>query len=99
MNSRRRLDCIGGDKSVIDDQRVLLEGAHARLLEERRHMAAQFTSDKQSLLTLNVELNTGVRPLTAEWLQGGIELLLRLHETSARLVELDAQLSNYRQLL
>ena len=34
-----------------------------------------------------------------EWLQAGIELLMRLHETSARLVELDAQLAKYRKLL
>jgi hypothetical protein len=83
---------------MVRDERLRLEGEHARLLEERRDLAAQFTSDKQAVLALHVELNAGVRPLSDEWLQGGIELLMRLHETSARLVELDAQLSKYRQL-
>jgi hypothetical protein len=84
---------------VVDEERSRLEAEHARLLEERRDMATQFMSDKQLLTMLHVDLNTGMRPLPAEWLQGGIELLLRLHETSARLVELDARLAHYRNLL
>lgn len=46
----------------------------------------QFARDNYSVLTLHTELNLGVRPLSAEWLQTGIEVLLRLHGTSARLV-------------
>ena len=84
---------------MVDEEGVQLEGEHTRLLEERRELAAQFACDKQAVLALHIELNTGMRPLSAEWLQAGIELLLRLYETSARLVELDAQLSHYRKLL
>ena len=84
---------------MVRDERVRLEGEQARLLEERRDLAAQFARDRQSVLTLHTELNGGVRPLSEAWLQTGIELLLRLHETSARLVDLDAQLAKYRTLL
>lgn len=68
------------------------------MAKERSELATQFALDKHSVLALHIELHSGVRPLSAEWLQGGIELLLRLHEASARLVELDAKLSNYRKL-
>ena len=40
------------------------------MLEERKAVAAVFTSDKQALLAVQIELNTGVRPLPAESLQG-----------------------------
>ena len=81
------------------DERLRLEGERARLRGERSELAAQFARDKHSVLTLHTELNLGVRPLSDEWLQSGIELLLRLHQTSARLVDIDAQLTNYRKLL
>jgi hypothetical protein len=67
------------------------------LVEKRSDLVAQFTRDRQRVLSLQVELNAGVRPLSDAWLQAGIELLTQLHETSARLAELDAQLAKYRK--
>ena len=39
---------------MVRDERVRLEEEHARLLEERRDLAAQFARDKQSVLSLHV---------------------------------------------
>ncbi len=80
------------------EERLRREQEVIRLAKERSELAAQFALDKHSVLALHIELYSGVRPLSAEWLQDGIELLLRLHEMSGRLVDLDAQLSDYRKL-
>lgn len=80
---------------MVRNERVRVKEEHARLVEKRRNLAAQFTRDRQRVLSLHVELKAEVRPLSEAWLQAGIELLTQLHETSARVAELDAQLAKY----
>ena len=82
---------------MVRNERVRVEEEHARLVEKRRNLAAQFTRDRQRVLSLHVELKAEVRPLSNAWLQAGIELLTQLHETSARLADVDAQLAKYRK--
>jgi hypothetical protein len=87
---------LTAEVNVVRNERVRLETEHSRLLEERRSLAVHFARDRLLVLTLHTELNGEVRPLSDALSQRGIELLLRLHETSARLVELDVQLAKYR---
>ena len=70
------------------EELVRLAGEQALLQKDRSDLASAFNRDKLALQALQNDVNGSHVPLTPQWLQGGIQLLTRLQETSARLREL-----------
>lgn len=78
------------------DELAKLAGEQALLKKEYTELSAVFNRDKEALLNLYSEINGGHGKTT--WLEGGIALLQRLHNTQTELSDLYRRLNELGKL-
>lgn len=79
------------------DELVRLAGEQALLSKEITTLSAAHTRDKAALLSLYNDINASIGR-NSQWLQDGIALLTRLHDSQSRLREMNGRLLELQKL-
>jgi hypothetical protein len=89
----------GWSLAMERDELVRLAGEQALLAQAVNTLSAQHTRDKQALQGLANSVQSGnFGGRNSTWLQDGIALLTRLHETQLQLRDMNGQLNDLRKL-